>query len=36
MGEVVTISARDRVLVLLNFMGVQTGVQIPAYGIEAA
>ena len=36
MGEVGNISARDRVLVLLNFMGVQTAVHMPAYGIEAA
>jgi transcriptional antiterminator RfaH len=35
-GELEKISAHDRVLVLLDFMGVQTGVQMPAYAIEAA
>ena len=35
-GELGKISIHDRVVVLLNFMGVQTGVQMSAYGIEAA
>jgi transcription antitermination factor NusG len=36
LGEVCQLSAHDRVVVLLNFMGVQTRVQIPSFAVDAA
>jgi transcriptional antiterminator RfaH len=35
-GRLGKLSAHDRVVVLLDFMGAQASVQMPAYGIEAA
>jgi transcription antitermination factor NusG len=35
-GEVDRISAGDRVMVLLNFMGVQTSLPLPPFAVEAA
>ena len=36
LGEVLHLSARDRVMVLLTFMGVQTRLRLPPYTVEAA
>jgi transcriptional antiterminator RfaH len=36
LAKVQCLSARDRVVVLLNFMGAQTRLRIPPYAIEAA
>jgi transcription elongation factor/antiterminator RfaH len=36
LAKVQCLSARDRVVVLLNFMGVQTRLRIPPYAVEAA